>query len=147
MRHRAMVLTLGVLLVGMVERGWVLSAVASVARRHDGTVEAVDLRTRTLTLSELVESGAMRTLHLRILPNAAIVRSEPLPTNRVTHLDHPFKDSPISLSDVRPGDFVVVELSGTGKEPEARSITVTFEPGSMPGRPSPEGAPTPKTEG
>jgi hypothetical protein len=142
MRHRAMVWMLSALLVGVVETGWVVSILAGAERRHDGTVEGVDVRTRTLTVSELVEGGAMRTLHVRIPPNVAIVRSEPLPSNQVTDIKYPFKDSPISLSDVRPGDFVVVELSGTRKKPEARSITVTFEPRSTAGRSSPDGAST-----
>ncbi len=33
---------------------------------------------------------------------------------------------PIGLSDLRPGDFVAVELSGKGKRAEASAVTVTF---------------------
>jgi hypothetical protein len=128
MRHRVMVLTLGAMLVGMVAGGWAALVRAGTASRHDGEVEAVDLRTRTLTLSELAEGGTARTLHVQVPPNATIVRSERLPADQVKELEHPFKDTPLRLSDVRPGDFVVVELSRTGKRAEASSVTVTLEP-------------------
>jgi hypothetical protein len=128
MRHRVKVLTLGMLLTGILAGGWAPLVRAGAASRHDGEVEAVDLRTRMLTLSELAEGGTARTLHVRIPPNTTIVRSERLPTDQVKELEHPFKDTPIRLLDVRPGDYVVVELSRTGKRAEASSVTVTFEP-------------------
>ena len=136
MRTRVMVLTLGALLVSMLGVGWAPPVLAGPEPRHAGQVEAVDVQNRLLTLSELAEGGTMRTLHVRISPQATVVRSQPLPANQVTDLARPFKDSAISLSDIRPGDFVVVELFGTGKKAEASSVTVTFERGSTTGEPS-----------
>ena len=48
-------------------------------------------------------------------------------------LDHPedfqhvFKDAPIGLSDLKPGDFVVVELVKAGQENLADLVMVTLQ--------------------
>src|SRR5262245_20371551 len=136
MRTRVMALMLGALLAGTLEVGWARSVLAGTESRHAGQVVKVYLQTRIRILSELAEGGAPRTLHLRLSPGATIVRSEPLPADQITDLERPFKDTPIDLSAVRPGEFVVVELSGTGKTGEVSSVMVTFEPGTIPGQAS-----------
>ena len=130
MRSRMMGFMLGALVAGTLPGGWALTALAGPEARHDGVVETVDLQARTLTLSELAGGGAKRTLRLVVSPDATIVRSEPLPADQVTDLERPFKDTPVGLADVRPGDFVVVERSGAAKDPAVRVVMVTF--GSTP---------------
>jgi len=46
--------------------------------------------------------------------------------DRAEDLSHPFKDTMISLSDVRKGDFVVVEMRGPQGTAVARLVVVTF---------------------
>jgi hypothetical protein len=43
-------------------------------------------------------------------------------------LGHPFKDTVIGLSEVRRGDYVVVEMRGPEGRELARSVVVTFRP-------------------
>src|SRR5438445_11132851 len=88
------------------------SAVATAAERHSGRVAAVDAATRTLVIDEIGANAKEQRLRLRLAPGAQLVMSE-----RDEHdLQRAFKEVPIGLSDVNPGDFVVVELVKEGKE-------------------------------
>ena len=140
MHLRVMVFMFGTLVAGALQGGWAPAALAGSDARHDGVVEAVDVQVRKLTLSELAAGGAKQTLTVQVSPDARIVRSEPLPADQVTDLERPFKDTPIDLADIRPGDFVVVQLSGTAKNPAVSSLMVTFESGSTPSLPAPPAA-------
>ena len=43
-------------------------------------------------------------------------------------LSRVFKDTAISLADIRRGDYVVVEMQGPEGKELARSVVVTFRP-------------------
>lgn len=124
----------GAVALGLVILGGPAPLLAGIVSRHSGIVRAVNLQADTLTLEELAALGRLRTLHIRIPPGVRPIRSERLPDSQVTDLRHPFKESSIDLAHVRPGDFVVVEVSGTGTKEEARSVVVTFEPQAHAGR-------------
>ena len=62
--------------------------------------------------------------HVELAPDPRVVRSER--ADRVEALSHPFTDTVISLSDVRKGDFVVVEMRGPEGTAVAQTIVVTF---------------------
>jgi hypothetical protein len=132
MHLRVMVFMFGTLVAGALQGGWAPAALAGSDARHDGVVEAVDVQVRKLTLSELAAAGAKQTLKLEVSPDARIVRSEPLPADQVTDLERPFKDTPIDLADIRPGDFVVVELPGAAKDAAVRFVMVTLGSTSTP---------------
>lgn len=63
-------------------------------------------------------------LRVEVASDARVVLSER--DDRAEDLSHPFKDTVISLSDVRRGDFVVVEMRGPEGKALARSVVVTF---------------------
>jgi len=99
-------------------------AVATGAERHSGSVVAVDAATRTLVIDEIGANAKEQRLRLRLAPGAQLVMSE-----RDEHpedLQRAFKEVPIGLSDVNPGDFVVVELVKAGKENLADLVMVTL---------------------
>jgi hypothetical protein len=94
--------------------------------RHAGTVLAVDSQARTLTVDELGANAERRALRVQVPREAAVVLSQRNPSSR--ELKDNFRDSGISLGDVRVGDFVVVELSD---DPEvARLVMVTLRRGA-----------------
>jgi hypothetical protein len=79
----------------------------AAGERHAGSVVAVDTR-GGLVLDEFGVAGVRRTLTMRVAPNAEVLiseREEPL-----SNFYRPFKDTAISLAEVRPGDFVVVDV-------------------------------------
>jgi hypothetical protein len=127
MRHSVTVLALSVLAIGVYESWEAPAALAGGGARHSGTVVAVDPQARTLILSELADGGKVQTLNIQIGPEARLVRSERLP--EVADPEHPFKDTAIGIADLRPGDFVVVELSDAVKGPVADSVSVTSPAG------------------
>ena len=65
-----------------------------------------------LILDEFGVAGVRRTLKMSVAPNAEVLISER--EEPVSNFYRPFKDSVISLAEVRPGDFVVVDV---GEEP------------------------------
>jgi len=84
----------------------------------------VDAATRTLVIDEIGANAKEQRLRLRLAPGAQLVMSE-----RDEHpedLQRAFKEVPIGLSDVNPGDFVVVELVKEGKENLADLVMVTL---------------------
>jgi hypothetical protein len=99
---------------------------ASAGERHSGTVLAVDPEARTLTVDELGASAERRALRVQVPRDAIVLLSQ----RNQSSLDFKdtFRDSTISLGDVRVGDFVVVELSS---DPEvARMVMVTLRRGA-----------------
>jgi len=122
-------LTLGAMGAILLEGGW-SAVLADPAERHSGTVVAVDPKARTLSLDELGAAGQTRQLNVSVPAQARVVLSERIPDHQVTDLRNPFRNSPIGLSDIRPGDFIVVELTEKEEKAVARSVAVTFRGGS-----------------
>jgi len=89
-------------------------------------VLAVDSQARTLTVDELGANAERRALRVQVPREAAVVLSQRNQSS--LELKDNFRDSSISLGDVRVGDFVVVELSD---DPEiARLVMVTLRRGA-----------------
>ena len=88
-----------------------------VTTRSSGIVLAVNPGARTLVLQDMGAAEKAGRLRVELAPDARVVRSERY---------HPFKDTVIGLSDVRKGDFVVVEMRGPEGTAVARSVVVTF---------------------
>jgi hypothetical protein len=100
--------------------------VAGAAERHSGTILKVDGPGRMIVLEELGIAGVRRELSMRLEPDARIVVSERAPEGAVADLAQPFRDTPVDLQAVRPGDFVVVESAATEGTKTARALTVTL---------------------
>ncbi|MFQ5520463.1 MAG: hypothetical protein ACE5FK_03620 [Candidatus Methylomirabilia bacterium] len=136
MRIRLALLALGALAVIFLH-GARPPALAAQPTRHSGIVVLVDSKTGTLVLEELTtgfdpKKGAVqtrRTLRVRVTLLTTLVLSERLPDDQVEDPRHPFTDTPIGLSGISPGDFVVVTLAGNGNN-VASSVKVTFRAGS-----------------
>jgi hypothetical protein len=100
----------------------VVSSGVSAEGRHAGTVIAVDPVSGAMKVDELGLAAVRRTFDVTVVPNAEVVlveRVEP-----VRDLNHAWKSTPIRLEDVRPGDYVVVEI---GEQPgTAQRVTVTL---------------------
>ncbi len=97
-----------------------------ISTRASGTVLSVDPSARTLVLEDMGAGAQMSRLRVELAPDARVVLSER--DDRANDLSHPFKDTAISLSDVRKGDFVVVEMRGPEGKARARSVVVTWRP-------------------
>jgi hypothetical protein len=78
--------------------------------RHAASVLAVDAAGGGLVLDEFGVAGVRRTLKMSVAPNAEVLISER--EEPVSNFYRPFKDTAISLAEVRPGDFVVVDVGG-----------------------------------
>ncbi len=103
------------------------------AERHAGTVVAVDPTAETLVIDELVANGTPRSLRVRLGPQARITLSER--NDKVEDLEHVFSDTTLTLAEIRPGDFVVVELAESGKQKTvATAVTVTLRAATKVGR-------------
>jgi hypothetical protein len=95
-----------------------------VSTRSSGVVQSVDPRARTLVLEDPGVAGGR--LRVELAPDARVVLSQ----REAQSADptHPFLDTPIDLSDVRRGDYVVVNIQGPEGQEVGRSVTVTFRP-------------------
>jgi hypothetical protein len=96
-----------------------------VSARSAGVVLSVDPRARVLVFEDRGAAGAAR-LRVELAPDARVALSER--DDKAADPSHPFKDTAISLSDVRRGDYVVVEMRGPEGKELARSVVVTFRP-------------------
>jgi len=96
---------------------------AAPAERHSGVVTAVNAKTGTLTVEELGANAVRRQLLVHVAPQARVVLSER--KDKVPEVQDIFAESPITLADVKAGDFVVVEVTGAGKTSTANSVIVT----------------------
>ncbi len=127
MKFRTMFLLITLLLTLVLAGSWA-AALAASSTRHSGTVLKVEPQAGTLVLEEMGAAGKIQQLKVSVPAQARVVLSERIPDNQVTDLQNPFKETTIGLSDIRPGDFVVVELKGEANQ--AGSVTVTFRGGS-----------------
>ena len=94
--------------------------------RRAGTVLAVDPQERTLTVDEFGANAERRARRVQVPRDALVLVSERNQSAR--DLKDAFRESSISLADIREGDFVVVELSA---DPEvARLVMVTVRRGA-----------------
>ena len=99
---------------------------ATAGERHAGTVLAVDSQAGTLTVDEFGANAERRALRVQVPREAAVMLSQRNESSR--ELKDNFRDSRISLGEIRVGDFVVVELSD---DPEiARLVMVTLRRGA-----------------
>ena len=94
-----------------------------VSTRSSGVVLSVDPRGNALVLEDRGVAGRRR---VELAPDARVVLSER--DDKAENLSHPFKDTVIGLSEVRRGDYVVVEMRGPEGKELARSVVVTFRP-------------------
>jgi hypothetical protein len=101
--------------------GW---GAAGADDRHSGTVLRVDAPARIVVVEELGVAGVRRELRVRVAPDARIVMSERV--NDTTVTSPPFRDTPMALETLRPGDFVVVEAAPAEGVQVARAVTVTL---------------------
>ncbi len=97
-----------------------------VSTRSSGVVLSVDPRARTLVLEERGAADVAGRRRVELAPDARVVLSER--DDQAEDLSRPFKDTAISLADVRRGDYVVVEMRGPEGKELARSVVVTFRP-------------------
>jgi hypothetical protein len=97
-----------------------------VSMRSSGVVLSVDPRARMLVLEDSGAAGQAGRLRVELAPDARVVLSER--NDQAEDLSRPFKDTVISLSDVRRGDYVVVERRGPEGKELAHSVVVTFRP-------------------
>lgn len=95
-----------------------------VGARFSGVVLTVDPTARVLVLEDRGGAGAAGRQRVQLAPDARVVVSE-----RDAQAEDPsrsFKDTPISLSDIGRGDYVIVERRGPPGKEQAHSIVVTF---------------------
>jgi len=95
-----------------------------ISTRASGRVLSVDPGARTLVLEDMGAGAKVSRLRVELANDARVVLSER--HDRAEDLSHPFKETVISLSDVRQGDFAVVEMRGPEGTAVARSVVVTF---------------------
>lgn len=102
------------------------TGVAPAGERRAGTVLAVDPQSRTLTVDEFGANAERRALRVQVGREALVLLSQRNQAGR--DLKESFRDSAITLADVRVGDFVVIELSD---DPEvARLVMITLRRGA-----------------
>jgi hypothetical protein len=124
-RHSGLVRLLAVaaLVAGLAA---VSAGVAPAGERRAGTVLAVDPQSRTLTVDEFGANAERRALRVQVGREALVLLSQRNQAGR--DAKESFRDSAITLADVRVGDFVVIELSD---DPEvARLVMITLRRGA-----------------
>lgn len=126
MRRRPVSVVLGVIAFVALAQPTLMTA----AERHSGTVTAVDAQTRTLVVEEVAEEGKVTSLRILVAPDAQLTMSERIPDPEITDFTRTFRETPLSLSDIRAGDFVNVDVERRGQRLVARSVTVTLRSGS-----------------
>ena len=99
---------------------------APAGERRAGTVLALDPQARTLTLDEFGANAERRALRVQVPREALVLLSQRNQAGR--DVKDSFRDSAITLADVRVGDFVVVKMSD---DPEvARLVMITLRRGA-----------------
>jgi hypothetical protein len=102
------------------------AGLAPAGERRAGTVLAVDPQARVLTLDEFGANAERRALRVQVPREAVVLLSQRNHAGR--DLKDAFRDSSITLADVRVGDFAVIELSD---DPEvARLVMITLRRGA-----------------
>lgn len=79
-----------------------------------------------LVLEDRGVAGDAGRLRIEVAPDVRVVLSER--DDKAEDLSRPFKDTAIDLSEVRRGDYVVVETRGPEGKEVAWSVMVTFRP-------------------
>jgi len=105
-----------------------IASAVTAGERRAGTVLAVDAQARTLTVDELGANAERRALRVLVPREAAVVLSQRNQSSR--ELKDTFRNSSISLGDVRVGDFVVVELSDDPAIARLVMVTLRRDAGS-----------------
>jgi hypothetical protein len=95
--------------------------------RHDGTVEAVDAKAQTVVIREYGANARAHDFRVHLAPNARVALSER--NSNAADAQHEFTNTPIRLSDVNRGDFVVISVTGRGPHAEGESVLVTRRAG------------------
>lgn len=117
------ILARAALVVGLAAVG---VGVAPAGERRAGSVLAVDAQVRTLTIDEFGANAERRALRVQVPREAVVLLSQRNPGGRDPR--DIFRDSTITLADVRVGDFVVIEMSD---DPEvARLVMITLRRGA-----------------
>jgi hypothetical protein len=96
--------------------------VQSADTRHSGTV--LDVGRDALVVDALGLAGREHKLKIVVTPKTRIIDSERNP--HAPSAQAAFTEHTIGLSDIREGDFVVVEVTPVGKNLEAQSVMVTL---------------------
>jgi hypothetical protein len=96
---------------------------AASATRHDGTVEAVDVATGRLVIREYGARARAFDFPVHVSADARIVVSQR--NERASDVQHAFIETPVRLADIKPGDFVLVDVTGRGAHARAHSVVVT----------------------
>jgi hypothetical protein len=118
---------LGPVLAGVaLVAGLVAVGGAKAGERRAGAVLAVDPQARTLTVDEFGANAERRALRVQVPREAVVLLSQRNQAGR--DVKDSFRDSTITLAEVRVGDFVVVELSD---DPDvARLVMITLRRGA-----------------
>jgi hypothetical protein len=103
------------------------AAAAGSTTRHDGTVEKVDAAARTLVIREYGANARVHDFRVHVAPTARVVLSERNP--EATGVEHEFTSRPIRFAEIKPGDFVVVDVAGRGARAVGESVMVTLRGG------------------
>lgn len=109
-------------------------APAQAPRRYSGKVERVELMAGVVVVEELGERGRLVRHEVWVAAETAIVSAARL---RPRDMRGPvaYAEVPVSLADLLPGDFVVVEAAEGGGRAVARRITIVEPPAAS--RPAP----------
>jgi hypothetical protein len=112
----------GALVLGLAAAAGVVPA----GERRAGSVLAVDSQARTLTVDEFGANAERRALRVQVPREAVVLVSQ---RNRAGgDVKDSFRDSTITLADVRVGDFVVIEMSDNPDV--ARLVMITLRRGA-----------------
>jgi hypothetical protein len=118
-----LLLLAAVLVAGLAAMG---AGAAPAGERRAGTVLALDPQARTLTVDEFGANAERRALRVQVPREALVLLSQRNQAGR--DVKDSFRDSAITLADVRVGDFVVIEMSD---DPEvARLVMITLRRGA-----------------
>ena len=118
-----LLLLAAVVVAGLAAMG---AGAAPAGERRAGTVLALDPQARTLTLDEFGANAERRALRVQVPREALVLLSQRNQAGR--DVKDSFRDSAITLADVRVGDFVVIEMSD---DPEvARLVMITLRRGA-----------------
>lgn len=118
-----LLLLAAVVVAGLAAMG---ASAAPAGERRAGTVLALDPQARTLTLDEFGANAERRALRVQVPREALVLLSQRNQAGR--DVKDSFRDSAITLADVRVGDFVVIEMSD---DPEvARLVMITLRRGA-----------------
>ena len=95
-----------------------------VRTRFSGVVLSVDPAARVLVVGDSGATGAAGRVRVELAPDARVVLSER--DEEADDASRLLKDTAINVSDIGPGDYVIVERRGPEGKQLAHSIAVTF---------------------